>query len=68
MLLLPKKNPNNISLGEAVRQARAELRIEGIDLPEWGHKIFSRVESGELSLQAAHAAIDAYVKNHLVKK
>ena len=50
------------TIAEAVRQARADLRLENMVAPEWSRQIFSRVEKGELSLTDARLEIDKQVQ------
>ena len=63
-----KKQIKTLSVAEAVRQARADLHLENTAVPEWGRLIFSRVESGQLSLADAHSEIDQLVRLRIAKQ
>ena len=62
-----KKAVGSLPLQEALRQARADLRLENAAVPEWGRHIFARVESGQLSLPEARREIDHQVRLRLPK-
>ena len=62
-----KKVVGSLPLPEALRQARADLRLENTAVPEWGRSIFARVESGHLSLSEARREIDRQVQLRLKK-
>lgn len=63
-----KKRVLTLPVAEAVRQARADLRLENAVVPEWGRHIFTRVESGQLSLADAHHEIDQLVRLRIANK
>ena len=63
-----KKQVKTMSVAEAVRQARADLHLENACVPEWGCQIFSRMESGQLSLADAHREIDQLVRLRIAKQ
>lgn len=62
-----KKAVASLPLQEALRQARADLRLENATVPEWGGHIFAHVESGHLSLAEARREIDRQVRLRLHK-
>ena len=62
-----KKRISTLPVAEAVRQARADLRLENSAVPEWGHHIFTRVESGQLSLAEARREIDQQVRRRIAR-
>ena len=63
-----KKHLRTLPVAEAVRQARADLHLENAAVPEWGRQIFSRMESGQLSLADAHREIDQLVRLRIAKQ
>ena len=62
-----KKSIPTLPVAEAVRQARADLRLENSAVPEWSHHIFTRVESGQLSLAEARREIDQQVRRRIAR-
>ena len=60
-----KKSDRSLSVAEAVKQARADLRLEHVAIPEWGRHVFARIESGQLSLIEAHHEIDQLVRQRI---
>ena len=63
-----KKPVRSLTVAEAVKQARADLRLENAAVPEWGRHVFTRIESGQLSLAEAHHEIDQLVRQRLAAK
>ena len=63
-----KKPARSLTVAEAVKQARADLRLENAAVPEWGRHVFTRIESGQLSLAEAHHEIDQLVRQRLAAK
>lgn len=63
-----KKPSKPLSTADAVKQARAELRLEHVVMPDWGQHIFSLVEKGELSMPDARRAIDVHVQRLIAVK
>ncbi len=62
-----KKIITTLPVAEAMRQARADLRLENAAVPEWSHHIFVRVESGHLSLTEARREIDQQVRLRIAR-
>ena len=62
-----KKIITTLPVAEAMRQARADLRLENAVVPEWSHHIFARVESGHLSLKEARREIDQQVRLRIAR-
>ena len=63
-----KKPVRKLTVAEAVKQARADLRLENTAVPEWGRHVFARIESGQLSLVDAHREIDQLVRQRIASK
>lgn len=63
-----KKPVRSLPVAEAVKQARADLRLEHAAVPEWGRHVFTRIESGQLSLADAHREIDQLVRQRIAAK
>jgi hypothetical protein len=61
-----RKTCQGLPIAEAVRQARVDLCLENTAVPEWGCQIFSRVESGHLTLADAQDEIDELVRRRLL--
>ena len=47
-----KKPVRKLTVAEAVKQARADLRLENTAVPEWGRHVFARIESLSSGLSA----------------
>ena len=63
-----KKPVRKLTVAEAVKQARADLRLENTAVPEWGRHVFTQLESGQLSLVDAHREIDQLVRQRIASK
>lgn len=63
-----KKPVRSLTVAEAVKQARADLRLENTAVPEWGRHVFTQIESGQLSLVDAHHEIDQLVRQRIAAK
>lgn len=63
-----KKISTTLPIAEAMRQARADLRLENAAVPEWSRHIFARVESGHLSLTEARHEIDQQVRLRIARQ
>ena len=63
-----KKPVRNLPVAEAVKQARADLRLENTAVPEWSRHIFTQIESGQLSLAEAYREIDLLVRQRIAAK
>ena len=65
MILSRKSIRVPLPIAEAVRQARADLRLENLEVPEWSRPIFSQLEKGEITLAESKRKIDEHVQTLL---
>ena len=63
-----KKPVRSLTVAEAVKQARADLRLENTAVPEWGRHVFTQIEPGKRSLVEAHHEIDQLVRQRIAAK
>lgn len=60
-----KKTVRFLPVAEALKQARADLRLENLTEPEWGRHVFEQIASGRLSLPEAQREIDRLVRQRI---